>query len=71
MNHCISKTLVQKASVLQKALALEDLTHIRERASGFNKTMRWQMGNWAFADLAAKIVYKAASVGIPVVFVDR
>ena len=70
VNHVISKSLVLKASVLQKALALEDLTHIRERAFGFNKTMRWHMGNWAFADLAAKIVYKAASVGIPVVFVD-
>ena len=32
--------------------------------------MRWQMGNWAFADLAAKIVYKAAEVGPSVVFVD-
>ena len=32
--------------------------------------MRWQMGNWAFADLAAKIFYKAAEVGLPVIFVD-
>ena len=70
VNHCISKSLVLKAKVLQKALALEDLSGIRERASGFNKTMRWQMGNWAFADLAAKIVYKAAEAGLPVVFVD-
>jgi len=75
VNHCISKSLVSKAFVLQKALALEDLTGIRERASGFNKTifnktMRWQMGNWAFADLAAKIVYKAAEVGLPTLFVD-
>jgi putative transposase len=70
VNHCISKSLVQKAFVLRKAISLEDLTGIRERASVFSKTMRWQMGNWAFADLAAKIVYKAASVGIPVVFVD-
>jgi putative transposase len=70
VNHCISKSLVSKASDLKKALSLEDLKGIRERASGFNKQMRWQMGNWAFADLAAKIVYKAAEVGIPVVFVD-
>jgi len=48
----------------------EALTNIRDRASGFNKTMRWQMGNWAFADLAAKVVYKAGEVGLPVVFVD-
>jgi len=70
INHVISKSLVQKASVLRKALALEDLLGIRERASVFSKSMRWQMGNWAFADLAAKIVYKAAEAGIPVVFVD-
>jgi len=70
VNHCISKSLVQKALVLRKALAIEDLTGIRERASGFTKAMRWQMGNWAFADLATKIIYKAADVGIPVVFVD-
>lgn len=69
-NHCISKSLVQKALHLKKALSLEDLSGIRERASGFSKTMRWQMGNWGFADLAAKISYKAAEVGIPVVFVD-
>jgi len=70
INHCISKSLVRKAFVLQKALSLEDLTNIRERSNGFNKTMRWQMGNWAFADLAAKISYKAAELGIPVIFVD-
>jgi len=70
VNHVISKSLVQKASVLQKALSLENLSGVRERASVFSKTMRWQMGNWAFADLAAKIVYKAAEVGIPVIFVD-
>ncbi len=70
VNHCISKSLVLKASVLRKALSLEDLSGIRERASVFSKAMRWQMGNWAFADLAAKVCYKAAEVGIPVVFVD-
>ncbi len=69
-NHVISKSLVQEALLLKKALALEDLTNIRDRANGFNKAMRWQMGNWAFADLAAKISYKAAAVGIPIVFVD-
>ena len=70
VNHCISKSLVQTALSAKKALALEDLTGIRERANGFNREMRWQMGNWAFADLAAKISYKAAEVGLPVVFVD-
>ena len=69
VNHVISKSLVQQALLLKKALALENLTGIRERANGFSKAMRWQMGNWAFADLAAKISYKAAA-GIPVVWID-
>ena len=70
VNHVISKSLIQKALSLKKALALEDLTNIRERSNGLNKEMRWQMGTWAFADLAAKICYKAAEVGLPAVFVD-
>ena len=70
INHCISKHLVQKALSAAKALSLEDLTGIRERANGYSRELRWQLGNWAFYDLAAKICYKAAEVGLPVVFVD-
>lgn len=70
VNHCISKHVVQKALLAKKALALEDLSGIRERANGWNREMRWQIGSWAFADLAAKVCYKAAEVGIPVLFVD-
>ena len=56
--------------MLQKALSLEDLTSIRERSNCLNKTMRWLMGHWAFTDLAAKIAYKAAEIGLPIVLVD-
>jgi putative transposase len=69
-NHCIAKSLVNTAVVAKKALALEDLTGIRERASGYSRELRWLLGKWAFADLGAKIKYKAAAVGIPVVEVD-
>lgn len=69
-NHVIAKRLVEKAQSAKKALALEDLTGIRGRGNGFNREMRWLLGNWAFADLAAKVKYKAADLGIPVVFVD-
>jgi putative transposase len=69
-NHCIAKQLVGTAVLRQKALALEDLTGIRGRASGFNREMRWLLGNWAFADLRAKIKYKAAEAGLPIVQVD-
>ena len=69
-NHVISKELVQRASLLSKALALEDLTHIRKRANGFGRQMRWLLGNWAFDQLRQFLAYKAEAAGIPVVFVD-
>lgn len=70
MNHIISKQIVQTALLSAKALALENLTGIRERASGFSRQVRWLMGNWSFADLAAKITHKAKESGIPVYQVD-
>ena len=75
LNHNISKQLVQSALLSRKALALEDLTGIRERANGFgrdakSKEMRWQMGNWAFDQLKQFVVYKARRAGVPVIFVD-
>lgn len=69
-NHVISKKIVQTALLSAKALCLEDLTGIRDRASALGREMRFLLGSWAFADLAAKIGYKAAEVGIPVVFCD-
>lgn len=70
VNHCIAKQITQKAHQSQKALSLETLTGIRDRINGYSRRMRWLMGNWAFADLAAKIVYKAQDLGIPTIFVD-
>ena len=70
LNHNISKQLVQSALSSRKALALEDLKGIRERASAFSREMRWQMGNWAFNELKQFVVYKAKKAGVPVVFVD-
>lgn len=70
INHNISKRLVQSALSSRKALALEDLSGIRERASAFSRELRWQMGNWAFDELRRFVVYKAKKVGLPVVFVD-
>ena len=70
LNHNISKQLVQSALSSRKALCLEDLSGIRERSLGFNREMRWQMGNWAFDELKQFVVYKAKKAGVPVVFVD-
>lgn len=66
VNHVISKQLVHSALSSRKALALEDLTNIRERANGFNREMRWQMGNWAFHQLAQFVAYKAKMAGLAV-----
>jgi IS605 OrfB family transposase len=70
LNHNISKKIVQTAVRSRKAIALETLTGIRERGSAFSREMRWQLGNWAFHELATFITYKARRAGVPVVFVD-
>ena len=74
-NHVISKHLVATAANSRKALGLEKLTDIRDRANCFSrdkksKEMRWLMGNWAFDQLKQFLVYKAEASGIPLVFVD-
>ena len=69
-NHVISKKLVQCASLSSKALALEDLTNIRQRSNGFGRQMRWLLGNWAFDQLRQFLGYKCEAAGIPLVFVD-
>jgi putative transposase len=69
VNHVISKKIVEKAKAADIAIALEDLTGIRERAAK-GKRMRKMLGRWAFYDLRAKIAYKAKQAGVPVVFVS-
>lgn len=69
-NHVIAKKIVQTAVDSRKAIGLEDLKGIRDRSNGFNREMRWQMGNWAFDQLGGFIRYKARGAGIPVIFID-
>jgi IS605 OrfB family transposase len=68
-NHCISKALVAKAATSCKILALEDLTHIRERAH-VRHEQRYRQHSWAFRQLRQFVMYKAAAAGVPVVLVD-
>jgi len=68
-NHCISKKLVQKAAVSCKAIALEDLSGIRERVA-VRHEHRYERHSWAFFQLRHYITYKAAWAGIPVYLVD-
>ena len=59
VNHKIVKTLVHKAVVSRKALALEDLTGIRERIT-VRRENRYERHCWAFFQLRMYITYKAA-----------
>lgn len=68
-NHRISKHLVSKAVQERKALAIETLVGIRDRANG-SRHLRWLLGNWAFAQLGAFLSYKAEAAGIRLVSVD-
>lgn len=68
-NHVISKQLVTLAKGTGRGIALEELTHIRERTR-FRKKQRAKMGGWAFAQLRQFITYKGKMYGVPVVAVD-
>ncbi len=69
VNHCISKALVKKAIVSCKALALEDLSGIRERVTVRHED-RYERHAWAFYQLRSFLTYKAAWAGTPLHLVD-
>jgi IS605 OrfB family transposase len=69
INHCLSKRIVEIAKAEGKAIALENLLGIRERAKGSKKFNR-MMSGWNFRELAAFIEYKAALAGVSVIYVD-
>jgi putative transposase len=69
VNHCLSKSLVKSAKDTDRGLALEFLTHIRERTR-FRKVQRARMSGWSFAQLRAFIEYKAELAGVLVMVVS-
>ncbi|MGY2780751.1 putative transposase [Thermostichus sp. MS-CIW-23] len=71
VNHRISKAIVSRAKATSSAIALEDLTGIRERVNQQprSKAERRRTNNWAFYQLRMFVVYKAAIAGVPVVLV--
>ena len=69
VNHTLSKRIVAKAEGTKRAIAVEDLTHIRTRVMA-RRPQRATLHSWAFAQLRAFIVYKAALAGVPVHAVD-
>jgi putative transposase len=68
-NHVISNRLVQKAAVSRKAIALEDLSGIREGVT-VRREHRYERHSWAFFQLRQYITYKAAWASVPVHLVD-
>jgi len=69
VNHQLSKSLVAKAQDTHRAIALEDLTGIRDRVT-VRRSQRATLHSWSFGQLRAFVSYKAQRVGVPVVFVD-
>ena len=69
VNHCISKSIVEKAERTERGIALEQLTGIRSRIRA-RKPQRSTLHSWSFAQLGGFITYKAKRIGVPVSFVD-
>lgn len=68
-NHTIAKRLVDRAQRSAAAIALEDLTGIRERVKA-RRQQRPRQANWGFFQLRQYVTYKAALAGVPVFLVD-
>lgn len=69
VNHRISKQIVEKAERTGKGIAIEELDGIRSRIRA-PRSQRRRLHSWAFADLRAKLEYKARRAGVPVMLVD-
>ncbi len=70
INHTISKSIVASAKEQGKGVSIEDLTNIRFTSKRRNKKFRTKLGKWNFADLRAKIEYKALLNGVKLVVVN-
>lgn len=72
LNHTISRSIVKTAVSLGAAIALEDLTGIRERTNQQprRKTERRRSNSWAFFQLRTFVEYKAMAAAIEVRFVN-
>jgi IS605 OrfB family transposase len=68
-NHTIAKRIVEKAISESKGIAIEDLTHIRERTT-VRKAQRRRHHSWSFFQLCSFLEYKAKLAGVPLVAVN-
>jgi IS605 OrfB family transposase len=72
VNHTISYRLVSHAKQINQAIALEDLTGIRERTNELprSKTERRRSNSWAFFQLRQFLEYKAIKFGVKLLLVN-
>lgn len=72
INHEISRQLVNNAVASNRAIALEDLSGIRERTNQLprNKQERRKSNNWAFYQLRQFLTYKCLLAGVPLLLVN-
>jgi putative transposase len=70
-NHRISKAIVSRAKATNSAIALEDLTGIRERVNQQprSKAERRRTNSWAFYQLRQFLEYKARVAGVSLILV--
>jgi len=71
VNHRISKAIVSRAKATNSAIALEDLTGIRERVNQQprSKAERRRTNSWAFYQLRQFLEYKARAAGVSLILV--
>lgn len=72
LNHVISYQLIQIALTNKQAIALEDLTGIRERTNELprSKNERRRSNSWSFYQLRQFLFYKSIKFGVKLHFVD-
>jgi IS605 OrfB family transposase len=70
INHVISRQIVNRAIVTRRAIALEDLKGIRQRARRHNRRERQRLHRWSFYQLRQYIEYKAERAGVLFLFVN-
>lgn len=69
VNHAISKRLVAEAQRTKRAIALEDLSGIRDRVRA-RQPQRATLHSWSFYQLRSFVEYKARMAGVSVILVD-
>ncbi len=72
INHEISRRIVNDAVTSNRAIALEDLTGIRERTNQLprGKQERRKSNSWSFYMLRQFLTYKCALAGVPLIRVN-